>query len=138
VSPCIPPGTLINDQDYEHSSVVATVRKLFCPGTGPLTWREAQAATFENVLTLEGAAIRNDVVDLPDAVVSPGVADIQAAQEPRGPTDLSVLMAGSMHFSLEELGIRTPGDPAALTTASQVAAYLQQTRQLALSATGGH
>ena len=46
VSPCIPPNTVINDQDYDHCSVVSTVRKLFCnPASKPLNWREAQAAT---------------------------------------------------------------------------------------------
>src|ERR1700757_5093550 len=53
VSPCIPAGTLLPDrahmdQFYEHSSVVATVRKLFCPGSQPLNWREAQARTFDD------------------------------------------------------------------------------------------
>ncbi len=136
VSPCIPPGTLINDRDYEHSSVVATVRKLFCQGTTPLTWREAQAATFDQVLTLEGANIRTDVVALPPPVISPGVAAVAAAQEPRGPTDLSVLMAQAMHFSLQQRGIQPPGDPSTLTTAGQVAAYLQQAGQRALNPAG--
>jgi hypothetical protein len=138
VSPCIPPGTIINDQDYEHSSVVATVRKLFCPDTSPLTWREAQAATFENILTLEGNDIRNDVVDLPPSVTSPGVVNISAAEEKRGPTDLSVLIARTMHYSLQERGIKSPEDPTTLTTASQVAAYLQQANQLSLNPTGAH
>lgn len=138
VSPCIPPGTIINDQDYEHSSVVATVRKLFCPDTTPLTWREAQAATFENVLTLEGGEIRNDVVDLPAFVTSPGVVNISAAAEKRGPTDLSVLMARTMHYSLQQRGIKPPGDPDALTTAGQVAAYLRQASQRSLNPTGAH
>jgi phospholipase C len=137
VSPCIPPGTLINDQDYEHSSVVATVRKLFCPDTAPLTWREAQANTFEHVMTLEGDDIRTDVVDLPPAVVSPGVVDLSAAEEPRGPTDLSVLMARAMDYSLQQRGVKSPGDPAALTTAAQVAAYLREANQRAFSPAGG-
>jgi phospholipase C len=136
VSPCIPPGTIINHQDYEHSSIVATVRKLFCPETPPLTWREAQAATFENVLTLEGDDIRNDVVDLPASVTSPGVVDVSAVAEMRGPTDLSVLMAKAMHYSLQQRGIKPPGNPDNLTTASQVAAYLQQATQRSLNQTG--
>jgi len=137
VSPCIPAGTIINDQDYDHSSVVATVRKLYCQGTTPLTWREAQAATFENVLTLEGAAIRTDVVNLPVPPIAPGETDINASEEPRGPSDLSVLMARSIEFSLQQRGIASPGDPATLTTAAQVSAYLQQASQLALNPAGG-
>lgn len=138
VSPCIPPGTIISDQDYDHCSVVATVRKLFCQGSEPLTWREAQAATFENVLTLEGAAIRTDVVDLPVPPIPVGQVDIHASDEPRTATDLSVLMAQSIHFSLQQRGIKPPGDPATLTTASQVSSYLQQASQLALNTPGGH
>jgi phospholipase C len=133
ISPCIPAGTIINDQDYEHSSVVATVRKLFCPGTNPLTWREAQAATFESVLTLEGNQIRNDVVDLPSVVVSPGEVNIGASAEQRSATDLSVLMARVMNYSLEQRGIRPPANPADLTTASEVSAFLKQAAQLSLN-----
>lgn len=137
VSPCIPPGTIINDQDYEHSSVVATVRKLFCPGTTPLTWREAQAATFDQVLTLEGNDIRTDVVKLPDAIIPPGIVNIKAAEEPRSPTDLSVLMAKAMDYSLRQRGLQSPGDPDSLTSASQVAAYLRQANERALNPGGG-
>lgn len=133
VSPCIKPGTLINDQDYEHSSVVATVRKLFCPDTTPLTWREAQAATFENMLTLEGDQIRNDVVDLPPVVVSPGVVDINASEEQRGPTDLSVLMARAMYYSMQQRGIKPPGNPDDLTTAGEVSDFLKQAGQLSIA-----
>jgi phospholipase C len=95
VSPCIPPNTILHDRDYEHSSVVATVRKLFCPGSKSLTWREVQAPTFDDVLTLMGDAIRTDVVKLPMPVVSGGI-QIQASAEQRSATDLSVLMARAM------------------------------------------
>lgn len=140
VSPCIPPNTVINDRDYDHCSVVSTVRKLFCnPASQPFNWREAQAATFENVLTLTGANIRNDVVNLPDPVISAGV-DISAAAEapiPRAPTDLTVLMAGAMHYSLQQQGLQPPGDPAALTNSTQVSAYLKQAHQILQNAAGG-
>jgi hypothetical protein len=41
----------------------------------------AQAATFENILTLEGDDIRNDVVDLPPPVISPGVVNEENPRE---------------------------------------------------------
>ena len=128
VSPCIRPGTVLHDRDYEHSSVVATVRKLFCPGTEPLTWREAQAPTFDDVLVLTGDEIRTDVVDLPIPVVSAGI-DLHAAAaaaEPRTPSDLSVLMARAMDHSLKRRGIPPPGDVKTLTTAAEVSRYLRQ------------
>ena len=138
VSPCIRPGTIINDRDYEHSSVVATVRKLFCPDTPPLTWREAQAATFENVLTLEGNDIRDDIVPLPTWFTSPGVVNLSAAEALRKPTDLSVLLAQTMHYSLKQRGIEPPGDPNTMTTAAQFAAYLKQASHLSLNPPGDH
>jgi phospholipase C len=80
VSPRILPKTVINGRDYEHCSIVATVRKLFCGvnAKNPFNWREAQAPTFENVLTLDTP--RPDV-DLPDPVAAATVtsAHIQAA-----------------------------------------------------------
>jgi phospholipase C len=102
VSPCIAPNTILHDRDYEHSSVVATVRKLFCPGTQPLNWREAQAPTFDDVLVLTGDAIRTDVVDLPAPVVSAGI-DVQAVAEPRRPSDLGTLIARAMEYSRNAL-----------------------------------
>jgi phospholipase C len=80
VSPRISPNTVINDQDYEHCSIVATVRKLFCGvnAKNPFNWREAQAPTFENLLTLGNP--RSDV-KLPEPVAAAPVTSvhIQAA-----------------------------------------------------------
>lgn len=132
ISPCIKPNTVINDRDFEHSSVVATVRKLFCPGTQPLSWREAQANTFENLLVLTGNDIRTDTVDLPDPVISQPVA-INAAAEVRKPTDLSVLMAQAMQFSLKQRGVPGSANPPDLTTAAKVSSFLQNTQNLVKS-----
>jgi phospholipase C len=133
VSPCIPAGTILNSRDYEHSSVVATVRKLFCPGTAPLTWREAQAPTFDDVLTLTGNAIRGDVVVLPKPVVSNGI-QIQASAEVRHATDLSVLFARAMQHSMIAQGLKPPpGDASTLTTAAAVSSYLKQAQQRVLA-----
>jgi phospholipase C len=71
VSPRIPPGRIIHTQ-YDHCSIVATVRKLFCNQKTPFNWREAQAVTFDDVCTLSGTDIRTDVVQLPPPVVSDG------------------------------------------------------------------
>jgi phospholipase C len=142
VSPCIPAGTLIPDrthmdQFYEHASVVATVRKLFCPGSQPLNWREAQARMFDDVLTLTGDQIREDIVDLPDPVVSEGVdLSAAAAPEPRKATDLSVLMAGAMQHSLEQRGLRPPGNFTDLATTAQVSNFLRQAQQISKDAAG--
>jgi phospholipase C len=74
VSPRIAPNTIINDADYEHCSIVATVRKLFCGEKRPFNWREAQAPTFENLLVLD--RVRPDV-RLPVPVASAGLTPQQ-------------------------------------------------------------
>lgn len=71
VSPRIPPNTIIHKQ-YDHCSIVATVRKLFCNEKTPFNWREAQAATFEDICTLTGDDIRTDVIPVPRPQVSDG------------------------------------------------------------------
>jgi hypothetical protein len=138
ISPCIPPGTVINDRDYEHASVDATVRKFFCPGSQPLNWREAKAQTFDSVLTLTGSAIRSDVVNLPDAYTSAGIDISASAAEPipRTPTDLSVLMAGAMQYSLVQRGLQPPGDYSILTNSAQVTAFLQKAQQISKAEIG--
>lgn len=135
VSPCIKPNTLLNDRDFEHSSVVATVRKLFCPGSQPFNWREAQAKMFDDVLVLEADQIRTDVVDLPLPLIG-NVGTIQAAAEVRTPADLSVLMARAMRYSLLERGIEPPPqDIDSLTNAAAVSSYLAEAQRR--SAVGG-
>jgi phospholipase C len=136
VSPCIPRNTVLNDRNYEHASVVATVRKLFCPGSQPLTWREAQAPTFDDVLTLTGDDIREDVINLPDPVVSAGIDLAAAAAVPRDETDLSVQMAGAMQYSLQQRGLPPPGDYKTLTTSTELADYLKKAQQI--SKDGAH
>jgi hypothetical protein len=50
ISPWIKKGTIV-DTVFDHSSIPATVRKLFASGTRPLTRRDGAANTFEGVLT---------------------------------------------------------------------------------------
>jgi phospholipase C len=69
VSPYIEPGTIIKHQ-FDHCSIVATVRKLFCQDKNPFNWREAQAATFDDILNRPADNPRTDRVDLPAPFVS--------------------------------------------------------------------
>jgi hypothetical protein len=96
VSPRIPPNTVINDRDYEHCSIVATVHKLFCGvnAKNPFNWREAQAPTFENLLTL--ANPRADV-QLPAPVASAPLtaAQIQAATQAMAANNTITLQAAA-------------------------------------------
>jgi phospholipase C len=76
VSPWIQAGTILHRQ-FDHCSIVATVRKLFCVDKTPFNWREAQAATFENVANL--AAMRPDKPSLPNATASDGTIPVPRA-----------------------------------------------------------
>jgi phospholipase C len=71
VSPRIKPGTILRQQ-FDHCSIVATVRKLFCLDKAPFNWREAQARTFDDIANLPDNQIRSDTVVLPAPVVSDG------------------------------------------------------------------
>lgn len=50
ISPWIKKGTIVGDRNFDHSSIPATVRKLFAPQTQPLTRRDAAAPTFDTLL----------------------------------------------------------------------------------------
>jgi phospholipase C len=71
VSPRIKPGTILHQQ-FDHCSIVATVRKLFCLDKSPFNWREAQAATFDVIANLSDDEIRSDTVALPASMPSDG------------------------------------------------------------------
>jgi phospholipase C len=76
VSPRIQAGTILHQQ-FDHCSIVATVRKLFCLDKTPFNWREAQAATFDGIANLTDAQIRTDTVVLPAPVASDGTIPLQ-------------------------------------------------------------
>lgn len=71
ISPLVPRGT-VDHQVYDHSSVAATLRKLFGLAA-PLTQRDAHAATFDGILSLSVARtdaplhLPTDFPPLPDA-----------------------------------------------------------------------
>jgi phospholipase C len=64
VSPLIDPNTIV-PQQFDHCSIVSTLRKLFCDATQqtPFNWREAAAATFDTVLNR--TTPRTDIVNFP-------------------------------------------------------------------------
>jgi phospholipase C len=125
VSPRIAPNTVISDKDYEHCSIVATVRNLFCGpnAQNPFNWREAQAPTFVNLLTLDNP--RPDV-QLPAPVASAGIgaAQIRAAGPPSKPSDLMFAMARAMNYSLQQRGIAPPSDVENIQTAQDAADFM--------------
>jgi len=80
ISAYIPAGTIDHTQ-YDHTSVIATARKLFLGADAVanyLTQRDRNANTFEGLLTLQ--APRNDQIDLKalqDAMPVPPISDLQ-------------------------------------------------------------
>jgi phospholipase C len=76
VSPWIPPST-VDQQIYDHSSIVATLRRLYLPQAQPLTPRDAHSNTFTHNLSLTAPRATEDLPLLP--APPPGDAE-------RGPT----------------------------------------------------
>jgi phospholipase C len=104
VSPRIKPGGIVPRQ-FDHCSIVATVRKLFCLDKAPFNWREAQAATFDDIFdivpTLPSGQLNN--VTLPPAYVSGGAPTAPAI---RTPSELTIYMAQSMQAAANALEVK--------------------------------
>jgi phospholipase C len=122
VSPLIRPGTIITRQ-FDHCSIVATVRKLFCLDKAPFNWREAQAATFDDVLNLSPANIRTDEVALPAPFVSAGAP---AQTQVRAPSDLTAYMAQSIQAVADALGVKLKMHVSDVYSAQDAVNFLSQ------------
>jgi len=149
VSPFMKAGTIISEP-FDHCSIVATVRKLFCLDKTPFNWREAQAATFENILNLPVDQMRTDRVVLPAPVVADPPVDVAAAAggafatataQPkipptvRKPTDLAVSMAKAMEYTMSQLGIRPVMQTSQIYSAQDASSFLNDAA-VALSGSG--
>ena len=86
VSPYIPKGTILHDV-FDHTSIIATARKLFLQGK-PNTWlteRDKNANTFEGCLTLTNP--RSDKPSIPEpsgSAASAAAAASSSASQPTG------------------------------------------------------
>ncbi|KAK4419627.1 Non-specific phospholipase C2 [Sesamum alatum] len=75
ISPWIPKGTVVHGpngwpfptSEYEHSSIPATVRKIFNLSSPPLTRREAWAGTFDGILQ----TLKQPRTDCPEKLPTP-------------------------------------------------------------------
>lgn len=76
ISPRIKARTILHRQ-FDHCSIVSTVRKLFCLDKTPFNWREAQATTFDDILNLAENEIRTDHVVVLAPVASDGTIALQ-------------------------------------------------------------
>jgi phospholipase C len=165
VSPWLKAGTILPDQ-YEHCSIVKTVRQWFCQDQTPFNWREAKAASFAEIPTLD--EMRTDKPQLPLVVTSDGtiplppgrspilapadrgnfpvaadaVERIAALAEPtrvpelppviapdmRKPTDLVMLMAQAMEYSLGQVGLTLSKNTKQIFSAADADAFLAEAR----------
>jgi phospholipase C len=119
VSPRIKAGTIL-PQQFDHCSIVATVRKLFCLDQTPFNWREAQATTFDEIANLTDDQIRTDNVVLPAPVVSDGTIPLarDLVLEPADSQAAAAAMAASgvvpvLHAAAEPFA--TPSAPPVLS-----------------------
>ncbi len=63
VSNWIPRGTVVDDRTFDHTSIGATLRRLFAPGEPPLTHRDQRANTLEHLVM--SSTCRPALPDLP-------------------------------------------------------------------------
>ena len=110
VSPRIAPNTVISDADYDHCSIVSTVRKLFCGVKEPFNWREAQAPTFENLLVLD-VPRANIVLPAPVASAALTEAQNQAAAQALSANNSLALKAAGNDPTAKAAVIRAAGPP---------------------------
>ena len=104
VSPIIKPGSIITRQ-FDHCSIVATVRKLFCLDKTPFNWREAAAYTFDDIFNIVPTMPpgQKNEIGLPPRFISGGVA---VPPPVRTPSDLTIYMAQAMQAAADTLGVK--------------------------------
>lgn len=152
VSPFIPRGTIIHDKVFDHTSLIATARKLFLNNdlSKSLTQRDRQANTFDDCLTL--AAPRQDKVNIPQPVdvqkrsgramvasvdgVAAEIAMASAVTAPARPSDapLSDFQASMIHHAFHIDSSLPPKSQTrafvgAITTEQDAAEYLAAIRR---------
>jgi phospholipase C len=76
VSPWLQPGTIL-PQQFNHCSIVKTVRQLCCKSQTPFNWRESIATSFLNIVDVNDGPMRTEKPILPPVVSSDGTMALQ-------------------------------------------------------------
>jgi phospholipase C len=126
VSPFITAGTILSRQ-FDHCSIVSTVRKLFCLDKNPFNWREAHAAAFDDVLDRPANQMRQDRVVLPDPVSTPPAT---AAPIVKQPTDLMIDMVRAMQHTTDLMGLQTPMKVSQIYSSQDASNYVRDVAAL--------
>jgi hypothetical protein len=106
---------------------VSTVRKLFCLDKNPFNWREAHAATFDDVLDRPANQMRQDRVVLPDPVSTPRTT---AAPIVKQPTDLMLDMVRAMQHTTDLMGLQTPMKVSQIYSSQDASNYVRDVAAL--------
>jgi phospholipase C len=117
ISPYIEQGTIDKTQ-YEHSSIVATIRRLFLPtGTAPLTDRDQNANTFDRIVTRDQP--RTDTFTWPAAGKKGNSA----------PSELALTMVRHMGQALDRHGLTTSLTASDIKTQRDATAFMREASQ---------
>jgi len=139
VSPFIPRGTVIHDKTFDHTSIIATARKLFIPEWEKsfLTERDRNAKTFEDCLTL--ATARTDKVKFPKQTPEPSSPHLAAAAKKASansssPQQLNDFQQAMVFQAFQADSTMLPGYTVAaqigsVTTETETAEYLERVRE---------
>jgi phospholipase C len=136
VSPRISTNRIINGQNFEHSSIVATVRKLFCKSQTPFNWREAQAPTFEGVLDRDD--VRPDIaLPVPFVSAAPSALEITAAHDAiaAGGAGLNIAAAADGHLAVIQ-ATALPKQPPAIRKPTDLVMNMARSMQYSMSKLG--
>jgi phospholipase C len=148
VSPYVPRGTIIHDKVFDHTSVIATARKLFINDWQNhfLTQRDKQANTFDDCLSLTNP--RTDKPPIPTAAVKVAALGKAAAKPPKaagaqtgaGLSELQEAMVlHALTLETEELPPKkqTGFEVSAIKSDQQVAEYLAAVQAKVVGKVGG-
>jgi phospholipase C len=128
VSPCVPAGH-VDDTVHDHASIPATLRKVFAPDAKPLTRRDAWAAPFDSVASLD--APRTDLPNLSayatehQAIAAPALAADRPEEVP-GYFEEFVRQTELVRRELVDLGEEEFGDQRAPATTLPRASAVSQ------------
>jgi phospholipase C len=138
VSPFIERGTIIHDKVFDHTSIIATARKLFIPEWEKsfLTERDRNAKTFEDCLTRSTA--RTDKVKFPKQAPEPP-SPMAAAAPPKPAANasspqLNDFQQAMVFQAFQADSTMLPGNTVAaqfgsVTTEFKAAEYLERVRE---------
>lgn len=138
VSPFIERGTIIHDKIFDHTSIIATARKLFIPEWEKsfLTERDRNAKTFEDCLTL--ATARTGKVKFPKQTPEPPSTHLAAASKKASanssPQQLNDFQQAMLFQAFQADSSMLPGHTIAaqfgsITTETETAEYLERVRE---------